>query len=455
MELCEAYGLHLDEWQQNVLKGASGEDAFGKWSASRVGLSVPRQSGKTALFEARELAGLLLYGEELIIHSAHLVPTALEAFMRLKSYFENYDDLGKKVKRIREANGEQGIEMMSGQRIKIMARSKGGGRGFSADCLMLDEVQELPELTWAAMLPTISARANPQVWLAGTPPGPEDNGEVFTRIREAALSGRDKRTAWSEWSMDTGDSLDDRKVWAKAIPALGGRIAIQSVEDERNSMGDDQFARERLGHWYDATTDSPIPATSWDGLKISQSEVSDDWQVAAIGLDMNPERTKVTIAIAAYTECGTHVDLAIDAPFSDAGTTALVDWLWERAKRRVPVVVDGFSPAKSLQPHLVKRGMMVRVLDTRELIQACANFYDDVMTNRSISHVGNERLDKSLAGSVKDVMNKAGEWKFNRSDYSVDLGPLIAAVNAHFGSVKFGRRPLSGGSSRSRHAVVL
>ena len=157
VELCAAYGLRLDEWQRNVLKASMGELPDGKWAATRVGLTVPRQSGKTALFEARELAGLLLFGEELILHSAHLVPTALEGFQRIKSYFENYDDLGKKVRRIREANGEQGIEMMNGQRLKFMARSKGGGRGFSADALLLDECQELPETTWAAILPTTSA----------------------------------------------------------------------------------------------------------------------------------------------------------------------------------------------------------------------------------------------------------------------------------------------------------
>ena len=83
-DLCAAYDLILNPWQERVLEIALGEREDGTWSASRLGLVVGRQSGKTALFEARELAGLLLYGDKLMIHSAHLVPTALEAFQRIK-----------------------------------------------------------------------------------------------------------------------------------------------------------------------------------------------------------------------------------------------------------------------------------------------------------------------------------------------------------------------------------
>lgn len=454
VELCEAYDLFLDPWQQNVLKAASGEDAFGRWSATRVGLSVARQQGKSELLVARELAGLLLYGEHLIMHSAHLLPTALEGFERVKAYFENFDDLGKMVKRIRLGNGDQSIEMMSGQRLLFKARALGSGRGFSPSLLILDEAQILGARQWSAIFPAMSAQANPQAWLAGTPPTEDDDAEAFTNIRASALGGRDKRAAWMEWSMAQGDDLDDLNVWAKANPALGERIQVATVEDERNSMSDDQFATERLGYWMSETEMAAIPLHKWDELAIAESEVSSDWKIAGIGLDMNLERTKVTIAIAVFTDTGTHVDLAVDAPFDDAGTTALVDWLWERAGRRIPIVIDGFSPAKSMQPHLVRKKMLVRLLDTRELVQACANFYDDVVTNQSISHPANPLLDASIAGSVKDVMNKAGEWKFNRSDFSVDLGPLVSAVNAHFGALKFARRR-SSAPEKVRGAIVF
>src|SRR5699024_11811846 len=57
-------------------------------------------------------------------------------------------------------------------------------RGFSADCLLFDEAQVLTDETWAAVLPTTSARPNPQLWLTGTPPLDDHDGEVFTRFRD-------------------------------------------------------------------------------------------------------------------------------------------------------------------------------------------------------------------------------------------------------------------------------
>ena len=57
VELAGLYGLMLDPWQQYVLRrGMRVEDDSDMWAASRVGLSVPRQNGKSALLVARELA---------------------------------------------------------------------------------------------------------------------------------------------------------------------------------------------------------------------------------------------------------------------------------------------------------------------------------------------------------------------------------------------------------------
>src|SRR3954467_11750979 len=71
VELAASVGLTMDPWQARVLHGAVGEREDGRWSAFEVGLLVPRQNGKGSILEARELAGLFLFGEQLIIHSAH------------------------------------------------------------------------------------------------------------------------------------------------------------------------------------------------------------------------------------------------------------------------------------------------------------------------------------------------------------------------------------------------
>ena len=447
-DLCEAYGLVLDEWQRNVLKMSMGETAEGKWAATRVGLAVPRQSGKTALFEARELAGLLLFGEELILHSAHLVPTALEAFLRIKAYFENFDDLGKKVRRIREANGEQGIEMMNGQRLKFVARSKGGGRGFSADALLLDECQELPDLTWAAMLPTVSARPNPQIWLAGTPPGPNDNGEVFTRTRDIAHTGKDKRLAWAEWSVSGDVDLDDRKLWRQANPAVGTRITEDHIQDERNSMDDMTFARERLGMWASDEQLSVIPADAWN-MCGTGSAPEDLPSVYAV--DMNHERTRAIVAVG-VSGTRPHVEVAKEFDIT-GGSAELLAWLLERTNRRIPVLVDAMSPARSIVPGLQAKNRKVIVTSTAESMQACGGFYDAVLGGE-LSHFQQKPVENALIAAKKKKIGDAGGWVWDRKSVDVFLSPLIGVTLAHFGAVKFGKRRSSSGSSRGKVLVL-
>jgi phage terminase large subunit-like protein len=202
-----------------------------RWAVgdSPSGCGVPRQNGKGALIEARELAGLLVFGEQSIIHSAHEQKTARVGFDRIRAYFDNYDDLRKRVKQVGTALNREYIELRSGQTLRFPARSKGAIRGFSIDCLMLDEAQILGDSAWQAIQPTISARPNPQTWLLGTPPTPLDDGAVFERMRRAGLEGKDHRLCWCEWSAPEKADLDNVDVWAQANPALGHRISVDAV----------------------------------------------------------------------------------------------------------------------------------------------------------------------------------------------------------------------------------
>jgi hypothetical protein len=107
VELCAAFGVHLDPWQQHVLIGALGERPDGKWSAFEVATIVSRQNGKGEILLARQLAGLFLLGEHLIMHSAHEYKTAAEAFLRIRAVVENYDELRKRSRRCAPPTGRK------------------------------------------------------------------------------------------------------------------------------------------------------------------------------------------------------------------------------------------------------------------------------------------------------------------------------------------------------------
>jgi hypothetical protein len=436
-------------------------------------VSVPRQNGKNGSLEIVELYGTVALGLK-FLHTAHEIKTARKAFKRIKYFFgekandtnAKFPELNALVKEVRNTNGQEAVELHNGGLIEVVARSKGSGRGFTVDVLVLDEAQELQEHELEALLPTISAApsGDPVTIYMGTPP--KDTGELgepFVRIRNGAVDGSDKRAAWVEFSAvgdvdamapdELAKFVADKGNWEDANPALGFRINQTTVESELRQFSTRSFARERLNMWPVAgKTASPIPANSWESRRIEA--VPEEWPIAALGLDMNPERTKVTIGVAVHAPHGVHVEVAEDAPFSDEGSKALIDWVFARAGRRIPVVMDAYSPVRSIEAALKAKRMSVYVLGPNELSQACGGLYDAVMKDQSVTHYGQESLDASLAGAVKQKFGDGGAWKWNRKTFEVDLTQIMAVTAAHFGAVKFARKPRAT-SAGKRKAVIL
>jgi hypothetical protein len=471
VEYAAFYGLEADEWQRTTCESWM-RKRKGRWCASTWGITVSRQNGKNGSLEIVELYGIAELGLK-FLHTAHEVKTARKAFSRLKYFFgERAGDPGAKfpelnalVREVRNTNGQEAIILHNGGSVEFIARSKGSGRGFTVDVLVLDEAQDLQDSELEALLPTISAApsGDPVTIFMGTPPADiGDKGEPFIRARDGAIDGSDKRIAWVEFSAvgnietmkpeERARFLDDRKNWALANPALGGRINIETIITERARFSDFSFARERLNMWPEFSSRSDaIPSAVWNKLAITV--VPEEWPLAAVGLDMNPERTRVSIAVAAFAPEHVHVELA-DGPDDKSSSTALVDWVVERVGRRVPVVIDAYSPARSLEPELKKRRCLVRIMGAAELSQACGGLYDAVTQDGSVSHFGQSQLDQSLAGATKENFGHAGAWKWNRRSFDIDLSPLMAATAAHFGAVKFGNKPRAE-DAKKRRTVIL
>lgn len=421
-ELAESAGLILDEWQRHVLEVALGERADGKWSAFEVGLIVGRQNGKGAILEARELAGLFLFGEQLILHSAHEFKTAQEAFRRILSLVQNTPDLDKLVSRVRTSHGEEGIELRSGARLRFVARSTGSGRGFSGDVVILDEAYNLPGQAMGALLPTMAARPNPQVWYtssAGT-----DDSEVLARVKERGANGGPAgRLAYFEWSADPRVSLDDRQAWAEANPGLGIRISEEFVEAERAALPEMEFARERLGIWSDGRREAAIDPVLWASLVDVDCDARSP---VAFGVEINAERTKSSITAAIRRPDGLVQLESIDYR---PGTAWVLDRLVALNADWGPVgiALNPSAPAGSLIQGLQAEGIEPVLISGREEAQACGAFYDALMDKR-VRHGNQAPLNIAAEQVVKRPMGEA--WVWHRRTQA-DIGPFNGATLAH------------------------
>ena len=259
-------GLELDPWQQFVLRaGLRRRDD--RWAAFEVCLIVARQNGKGSVLEALELAALFLFPDvRLILHSAHEFKTAAEAFLRVRALIEDRDEFSRHVARVRTAAGAEAVELKNGKRLRFVARSGGSGRGFTSDLVILDESYELGGDEMAALLPTLSARPDPQVWYTST--AGTLKSTQLGRVRERGVRGDDPSLAFMEWSADElAYDPADPACWAQANPGMGIRIDQEYIEREFAALGPDEFARERLsvgnypvegGRW------QAIPADAWN-----------------------------------------------------------------------------------------------------------------------------------------------------------------------------------------------
>ena len=432
--LSAAYGLAPDEWQSFVLVDwLARQSKSGKFASLTCGLAVPRQNGKNAILEMRELFGMVQLGEK-FLHTAHEVKTARKAFLRLASFFENprkWPELAELVKDIRRTNGQEAIVLENGGSVEFVARSKGSGRGFTVDVLVCDEAQELSDDALEALMPTTSAAplGNPQWVFTGTPPGPTANGEVFTRTRDDALSGKSSRLSWHEWSCAGAIDLDDPVHAAASNPALGGRLQWDVVQGERSRFSDEGFARERLGMWDSAGSHRVISADSWG--RLADANLRDAGGEVAVALDVSPDRSTATIASASWTADGVpYVDVVESRRGEpDWGIQRFVDLCARHDVRAV--VVDGASAAFSLADPLRQRGVTVSVTTARQMAAAFGGFYDAVMDGQ-LRHLDQPILNSALAVARKRQIGDSG-FGWSRKDSESDITAVTAATLALWG----------------------
>lgn len=444
VDLAAHAGLILDPWQQLVLDRSLSERADGQWSAFEVALVVPRQNGKGSILEARTLAGIFLFGEELILHSAHEVKTAVDGFRRILTLIEDTPDLWAKVKRVSHSRGDEGIEFKSGQRLRFVARTKGSGRGFSADLVILDEAYDLPDAAMAAMMPTLSARSlvgNPQIWYTSSAVNAEEHphGRTLARLRERGLEGTDPSLAFFEWSVDEDEYEADpdgvavsEAAWAQANPGLGIRISPEAVAREQRSLVPKLFAVERLsvGDWpADSAALTVVPMDKWSALIDPESTIVG---TPTFAIDIPPDRSSGSVSAAGRRADGkAHVETA----HRERGTGWIVAWAKSAHESQGgEFVIDPSSPAGSLIPALEAEGVPLHLMRTRDVIQAFGAFYDDCM-NDALHHLGQPSLTEALLGARKrDLTGGGSSWA--RQDYSVDISPLVAATNALWGAAQ-------------------
>jgi len=444
---CADLGISFDEWQEGLGRLILAKRADGLYAADIAAISIARQSGKTYLLGALVFA-LCIRQPTLVIWTAHRTRTAAETYRSMQG-FAAMPDVAPHISNVVRGAGNEAIEFTNGSRILFGARERGFGRGFAeVDVLIFDEAQILSENAMDDMVPATNAAPNPLIILAGTPPKPSDPGEVFTVLRQEALDGESIDVAYVEISADRGSDPLDRAQWRKMNPSFPGRTSERAILRMHKVLSEDSFRREAMGIWDEFSRHQPvIKPTDWAELVgIAIDRVRPD----ALGVDMSHGR-EISIAACWINAEGAHVEEVWAGP--NAG--AAVQWLKSRVHRRMPIVIDGASPAASLIPELQMQRLRVVTTTAADMARACGLVVDRAST-ATLTHGGQQAVDDALAGARKRPIRDAGGWGWDRRNETVNIAPLVAFTLALFGATTTTRTTGSQNrSSRGREALVL
>lgn len=461
-DLSSTAGITLDGWQEEVLRAAMGERADRTWAAKRVGVSLARQNGKSQLLVARALAGVLLFEEKKIVISAHQQDTARETFSKLVELLEadGNEWLMDRVRPngIMNAINREAVKFKNGATIQFKARTGAGGRGFSSDCLLLDEAQRLKRSSWVSINSTMSAMPNPQVWLLGTPPTREDDGEVFESIRDAAIGGASGSAAWAEWGVDSNDEVFVKArndlmarrwtpeveylCWA-ANPAWNLRINHEVVRGEFESYTFEEFSQDRIGQWLDDVNASRhISAELWEETGVDVAPEG----IRSIAVAFNFEGDRVSTAGAVKHDGGVHGELiaAYSGPV-EAGVSQLADWLAERWRDLAMIAISGRAGV-ALEQALRDRGVparVIRIVTTGEYFSANAlvvdGLRDGILTHPAASD--NDALTASVSVCDRKQRGSSGQWGWEATTPDGDETPVEAFSVAYWAARTSKRMP--------------
>lgn len=448
-------GLGFDWWQSQAGTVILGYRENGKYACTvgGVGLSIPRQVGKTYFVLAMLFIMCILFPGLQVVWTSHHLRTTTKTLMTARG-FARRKKIAPHVRSVRTSHGEGQVEFVNGSAIMFGARSQGFGRGFDEiDVEVFDEAQILDTKALEDMIAAANQSRHEHgalLLFMGTPPRPTDPSDAFRLRRAEALSGESEDAVWLEIGADPASAPDDRSQWPTMNPSFPTRTPEESLLRLRKNLGDDDsWNREGRGVWDPTNTRRVIDETTWGEVADTSSMPATRFVLA---VDVNPEQTRASVAFAGMRADGL-VHVEIDEHRN--GTGWLAQHIVDRCTRNdiVAVVIDEKSPAASLLAEELKRRKVRRVIltDANDMADACAQFYQAAI-ERTLRHTDQPQVNASLAAASKRALGD--RWAWNRKSADADITPIVAVTLAAWGVQSSRIRARDVGKSAGRRVVT-
>jgi phage terminase large subunit-like protein len=417
----ESIGQELLPWQEHVLTDMLKVDKDGKWIRKTNLLLIARQNGKTHLARIRILAGLFLFNEMNIVAMSSNRAMALDTFRKVCDLVESTPQLRTQLKQIRVANGQESLELLNGARYEIVAATRDGSRGKTADLLFVDELREVDEPAWTAARPITRARPNSQIFACSN--AGDAFSQVLNDLRARCLSYPPKTMGFWEYSADDFADIHDRDAWYQANPALGYLIDEETIAESIAMSSVEATRTETLCSWISALK-SPWPYRAFEDLTVQELKL-EPGRLTVFGIDIAVSKRYASLVAAQIMDDG-KIGVGVMAQFTsevaiDELKMAVEVHEWALKYRPRTILFDKYT-AMSVAERLSQSGHQIKDMSGLVFYQACSDLLDSIV-NQRITHSG----QASLVDSMNNCAAKETDagWRIVRRKSAGDVSAAI------------------------------
>lgn len=457
-------GIKLFPWQRWLLIHALElDEQTGAPRFRFIVTTVARQSGKTMLMLVLALWHLYALDSPTVIGTAQDLANAEKAWGEAVEWAQSIEELEELIEKVSLGHPKV-MRLLTGCQYRVAAASRKGGRGFSGDLVLLDELREHQSWdSWSAVTNTMNARPKAQAWAfsnagdalsvvlrylraqahrdLGWPDGDAD-ADILEGLDEEMqdyLNQADEVLGWFEWSAHPDAKRTDRTAWAQANPSLNHVEVVENCVTERaiaaalRTNPPSQFEIEVLCRWMSMAEAGPFPEGSWrETLDNDAAPAAETPRMICLAMSWN--RSKCYIARAARDAEGNPVvGIAADRN----GNDWVIPWLIENRGTYSGIVIQSNgAPETSLVDDITNARMPDGTAANLPVVAwagpdlgSATGIMFDRLDKRRIRHLAHPGLDSAATSASVKVLSQ-GAWVIDLAASPSDAAPLKAAIGA-------------------------
>jgi phage terminase large subunit-like protein len=271
-EIASLLDTELMGWQ--VLAADRALELDGSRPAYReVGLSIPRQSGKSTLTLAIALRRMLAAKKPrwVTYTSGSSKDAARRKLVKVWWPMIQRSPLRNRFT-IKQANGREALECVNGSLLLLLSGDEGAGHGDTVDLAILDEAWRLTDIAEQAVRPAMLTRKHAQLWVISTA-GNAKSAYWRSKVeagRTSAQLGLTDGSCFIEWAAPADVDVTDESTWDSFMPALDRTIDRETVRKDLVSLPLPEWRRANANQWPDESDEgwSVIPQDVWEASRL-------------------------------------------------------------------------------------------------------------------------------------------------------------------------------------------